>query len=444
MLRAIGSRSTLRFNLEKKIALGFAVALGCMLALAGAAWRSAARFAETFRWVDHTHEVLYELESSLTDALNIQTSTRGFLLTGREAFLAPYLEGTSRVEPDLRRLRLLTADNPSQGRRLDRMDRLVAHLLDLARGRIARRRLEAFDPAREGGMLDAGEGVVAEVRALVGEMGTEERRLLAERSAAAQADQRLARWVLGLGSLTATGLVVAAGLAVQRGFRQQVAAEAERDRFFSLSLDLMCISSGDGFFRRVSPAITDILGWTVAEFLTRPYIDLVHPDDRAATEAEVRRQIVAGETVFHFENRYLHRDGSWRMLSWRSVPQPGGLMYATARDVTDLRQHETLIHLLNTDLKRHASELEIANRELEAFSYSASHDLRRPLRQISGLAAMLQRNKAGTLDGPGREQLRDISGAVRQMDRLIDDLLGFSRMSRAHLQFGEVDQDLLV
>jgi PAS domain S-box-containing protein len=111
----------------------------------------------------------------------------------------------------------------------------------------------------------------------------------------------------------------------------------ELQRFFSLSLDFLCISSTDGYFKRVSPAVTDILGWTVEEFLATPYIELVHPDDRDATLLEVERQTLAGERVMRFENRHLHKDGSWRLLSWRSMPQPDGLMYATARDVTEER-----------------------------------------------------------------------------------------------------------
>ncbi len=145
-------------------------------------------------------------------------------------------------------------------------------------------------------------------------------------------------------------------------------AQAELDRFFTLSLDFLCISSADGYFKRVSPAVTDILGWSVEEFLAQPYVDLVHPDDRAATLREVERQVVAGEKVFQFENRYRHKDGSWRVLSWRSVPQPGGLMYATARDVTDVKRNEAKIQKLNQDLQLHASQLEAANKELESFS----------------------------------------------------------------------------
>jgi PAS domain S-box-containing protein len=123
-------------------------------------------------------------------------------------------------------------------------------------------------------------------------------------------------------------------------------AEEERDRFFTLSLDMLCIAKADGYFRRVSPAFTQTLGWSVEELLARPFFDFVHPDDRAATLHEVERQVATGEQVLEFENRYRHKDGSWRTLSWKSVPHPDGTMYATARDVTAQRKAKEALQRL--------------------------------------------------------------------------------------------------
>lgn len=114
----------------------------------------------------------------------------------------------------------------------------------------------------------------------------------------------------------------------------------ELDRFFMISLDMLCIANADGYFKRVSPAFTHTLGWSTGELLARPFIEFVHPDDRAATLHEVERQIAAGEPVLQFENRYRHKDGSWHVLSWKSAPQPGGFMFATARDVTEKKNAE--------------------------------------------------------------------------------------------------------
>ncbi len=221
-------------------------------------------------------------------------------------------------------------------------------------------------------------------------------------------------------------------------------AEDERDRFFTLSLDMLCIASPDGYFKRLSPAFTKTLGWSVEELSTRPFLDFVHPDDHAATLAEVERQVVAGEPVLQFENRYLHKDGSWRVLSWKSAPQDDGWMYATARDVTENKLAEQRIVKLNRELTERQGALESANKELEAFSYSVSHDLRAPLRHIDGYARMLEEDAADLLPSEARRYLQTIIDSAKRMGLLIDDLLAFSRLSRKPLASQQVDMQDLV
>ena len=133
--------------------------------------------------------------------------------------------------------------------------------------------------------------------------------------------------------------------------KNQEPTATDRDRFFALSLDMLCISSGDGYFKWLNPAFAQTLGWTIEELLARPYAEFVHPDDLAATVREVERQVTAGEKVFHFENRYRHKDGSWRVLSWKSVPE-GELMYAVARDVTERNRLEDALQETNAQLER--------------------------------------------------------------------------------------------
>jgi PAS domain S-box-containing protein len=221
-------------------------------------------------------------------------------------------------------------------------------------------------------------------------------------------------------------------------------AEEERDRFFNLARDLMCIAGFDGCFRTVNPAWQETLGFTAEEFITRPFIDFVHPDDHAATVAETAKLAGGGETA-HFENRYRCKDGSYRWLAWAArASAPQQLIYATARDITGQKQAQEEIRRLNADLQQRAALLETANQELEAFSYSVSHDLRAPLRHIDGFVDLLGRKCAAQLDDGGRRYLKIIAEAARQMGSLIDDLLVFSRMGRAELRWQEVDLKSLV
>ena len=231
---------------------------------------------------------------------------------------------------------------------------------------------------------------------------------------------------------------------VARDISARRLAEDERDRFFSLSLDMLCIASADGYFRRLSPAFTQTLGWSTEELLSRPFLDFVHPDDHAATLAEVERQIVAGEPVLQFENRYRHKDGSWRVLSWKSAPQPDGRMYATARDVTERKQAELAITALNRELTEQQAALTASNKELESFSYSVSHDLRAPLRHVDGYARMLLEDIGPSLSAEPRRYLRSIIDSARRMGSLIDDLLNLSRLGRKPLNRREIDMKALV
>ena len=120
--------------------------------------------------------------------------------------------------------------------------------------------------------------------------------------------------------------------------RRQV--EEERDRFFNLSVDMLCVAGFDGVFQLVNAAWAATLGWTTEELTSRPYAEFVRPDDRAATAAEAE-QLTSGGSALSFENRYRCKDGSYRWLSWRAVADPvRRVVYASARDTTEKRHAE--------------------------------------------------------------------------------------------------------
>lgn len=115
-------------------------------------------------------------------------------------------------------------------------------------------------------------------------------------------------------------------------------AEADLDRFFALSLDLLCVAGLDGYFKRVNPSWTRVLGWSQEELLSRPVAEFMHPDDRERTLA-ARARLAQGEPVFGLENRYRCKDGSYRWLAWHSsADREAGTVFAVARDVTERRR----------------------------------------------------------------------------------------------------------
>src|SRR5208282_4318302 len=127
---------------------------------------------------------------------------------------------------------------------------------------------------------------------------------------------------------------------LSQAIRERRRAEKEIDQLFTLSLDMLCIAGFDGYFKRVNPAWEKVLGIPTAELLARPYVDFVHPDDRAATFAEGAKLVEGGETV-SFEDRYRRGNGSYIWLLWNATPSGSEkLIYAVARDVTERKRAE--------------------------------------------------------------------------------------------------------
>ena len=361
---------------------------------------------------------------------------------------------------------------------------------------------------------------------------------------------------------------------------RRLRAEQELDAFFSDSLDLLVIADHDGRFVRVNPMWERTLGHPTGELVGRPYLDLVHPDDRAATEQAAGR-LAEGRMEAEFVNRYQTARGEYRWLEWRAFPH-GDYIYAAARDlteriqaeqalresearfrliaantadviwtldvatgrftyvspsiqrlrgytaeevlqqtmaealtpeslamvnevlpdivaavesgdeaastgayevdqlhrdgsvvatevttraitdaegrvseilgvtrdITERRRAEAEIKALNESLearvRERTAQLEEAIAELEAFSYSVSHDLRAPLRAINGYATIMAADLGDTLGDDGRRLCDNIVAGTRRMGQLIDDLLAFARIGRTRLVDDTVDMRALV
>ncbi len=243
-------------------------------------------------------------------------------------------------------------------------------------------------------------------------------------------------------------------------FMSRKAAQDDLDRFFTLSLDMLCIARTDGYFIRVNPQWTRVTGYTDSELLARPYLDFVHPDDRRSTLAAGAR-LAAGEPVVWFENRYQCKDGTYRWLMWMCAPfLEQGLIYASARDITDRRQAEDALRRYASEmaaarqvqeenatrLSQLVSELEVARRRAEdataakgEFLANMSHEIRTPMNAILGMTQLLARSP---LSAEQRDLVGTASEAAESLLRLINDILDFSKIEARKLELEAVAFDV--
>ena len=182
-------------------------------------------------------------------------------------------------------------------------------------------------------------------------------------------------------------------------FMERKRAEEDLERFFTLSLDLLCLAGFDGYFKRVNPAWERVLGYTTEELLARPYLDFVHPDDRNPTTTEADK-LGDGGNVLTFENRYIAKDGTYRWLQWNAVSLPSEQMiYAAARDITERKQAKETIARYSRDLK--------ASREAEAANASRLAKLVSEL-EVRNLLNVVQ----SALNESGEPQAIEVVSAV--------------------------------
>lgn len=141
------------------------------------------------------------------------------------------------------------------------------------------------------------------------------------------------------------------------------------ERFFAISIDMLCFADFNGYFRWVNPAWEDTLGFTLDELRSRPSIEFVHPDDRERTLAQ-NREVKAGGEARGFENRYLCRDGSYKWLLWNAAPDfEHQVIYSAARDITERKTAEAERDRLVDELQAAMAEIRTLKEILPICSY---------------------------------------------------------------------------
>ena len=406
---------------------GFSLAVGVFLATAVTSYRAFEEFSASAAAVDLSHRIIADLDSLLTAVGDLEARQRAYLLSEDIGFLQSYSDRMFHVEALMRQLESRVSGSSRQVATLPALRHLIeakeAALLDLA----LRQSGEKIDPE----VLRVSAAALDEIRLVAGQIRAREEGVLAQRAAIVEATTVRNRQLILYGNAAGLVLLLLAGRIFAHNVAERRRIEAERERFFTLSLDLLCIADTSGYFKRLNPAFSETLGWTREELLSRPLIERVHADDREVTLAQLAR-LADGDRV-DFENRYQCKDGSWRWLRWKARPFPAeNLIYAIARDVTGQKQRDA-------ELAEASEAAEAANQAKSTFLATMSHEIRTPLIGVLGMLEVLARSR---LDGEQRRQLNIVHQSAQTLLQIIGDILDFSKIEAGKLEIEPVTVSL--
>jgi len=245
-------------------------------------------------------------------------------------------------------------------------------------------------------------------------------------------------------------------LTEQKRYEEALRKSEERTRsILESALDAIIVMDSSGVVHEWNPAAEQMFGYSREQAVGKPLADLIIPPYlREVHRTGLARYAVDGHGPMlnqRLETVAVRADGSEFPVELAITPTKanGSPMFTGyISDITERKRAEEQVKQLNAELEqrvqKRTQQLELANKELEAFSYSVSHDLRAPLRHINGFVEILQSTAGEVLDAESRGFLETIADSARQMGKLIDDLLAFSRMGRTELRFAPVKLESIV
>ncbi len=456
ILGLVGGGQGFVWALDKGTTAGFAMSIMITLTVAGVSWNSTHHLKEASRWVSHTQAVLKEIQDVQAGFAQLESSQRGYLILGDENLLTQRLQIKAGVDTGIAVLETLTADNPHQKPRLDALKGLGARRMAFGEETIRVRREHGFDAARK--MLAGGTGIALsrEIQEVIGAMRDEEYVLLALRQKESDAASTTAFLLLPLGVFVGLAILLIALFFLNAGIAQQKQAEQSLMRSLREVSDLktaldehaqVAITDAKGKITYVNDKFCAISKYAREELLGRDHRIINSGHHSKAFTAELWATISSGR-VWHGEIRNKAKDRTFYWVDTTIVPfldesgKPWQYVVIRA-DITQSREAAEEILRLNASLEQRVAErtteLEAANKELGAFSYSVSHDLRAPLRAVDGFSQAVLEDYGDQLPEEGRKYLMTIREGAQRMGILIDDLLAFSKLSRVTLNKQEIN-----
>lgn len=431
----------LKFYLNKRIIGGLVVALLILFSLAYLSLQNKERLVANSNSVAHTLDVLFQSERVLSIVTNLELGQRGFTITGNDTFLVTYTIAKSLVAKEVGKLKTLTQDNRYQEAKVAELERIVHRLASFCEQAVQTRQ-SSFEEALKLNSTLQGKYLLDSIRLSISNFQNEEHRLLRIRS------ERNHEGVTNFNStfiylLVATTLIlllifyainINLKARIQSQTRLSLALNEIEDLYNNAPCGYHSLDEG-GIVVNANNTLCNWLGYKREEIVGRVrFPELLSKESHPIFEEEFAKFKKTG-AVRDLELTLIGKDNKLLPISLSAVAiknEEG--RYVRSRTIT----------IDNTDRKRAEMEIRNLNHELEAFTYSVSHDLRAPLRSVDGYARILQEDYGSKLDQEGERVINVIMNNAKRMGKLIDDLLEFARLGRKELQRSNVDMTGLV
>ncbi|MCU1300455.1 MAG: hypothetical protein JWQ87_739 [Candidatus Sulfotelmatobacter sp.] len=440
----------MKWSIEKKTGAGLAAAGVILLLVVGLLYRNGRSFIEASEWVSHTHEVLAELEATLSAVAEAQAATDVYIITSQEVFLKPYQVAGPALRAHLDQIKSLTSDNPYQQRRLAMLEGAVAEKLDSLQQKIDLRKQKGFEAAQQRVATGIGTKQMNRVRAIISEMKQEEEGLLKRRTLDFQSSTRkttltfscvifLEFLLLGL-----IYYVLLRDIRARRRAEQLLQESEERHRkLFDNNPHPTWVFDRETLrFLAVNAAAVRKYGYSSDDFLKMTIKDIRPPEDVPALLDSVGRTRDGNESIGIWQHR--RKDGTnidVEITSYALSFADRAAEVVVAVDVTQRKRDEAEKRKFVDKLAASNQELELRNREVEhatrlksKFLASMSHELRTPLNAIVGFSDLLADETPGELNIKQKRFINHIKQGSAHLLQLINDILDLSKIEAGQLE----------